>query len=217
MENVIYIAGPMTALPAWNYPAFNEAARELRDLGFEVLNPAEHFDGATDRERSEYLRSALNAVTQATMIVLLPGWEESEGVTRELQVADAANIPVYDYAEFVHYAEQVEYGFDTKPPQQVTRRAAVPPRAEVLHEAASLITGDRNAQYGSPQDDFGRSVGMWNALGYRGPGGRELQPSDLSILLICVKLSRATWMNKRDNWTDIAGYSGCGYEVGLAE
>ena len=38
----IYIAGPMTGLPECNYPAFHEAARRLRLLGYEVLNPAEN-------------------------------------------------------------------------------------------------------------------------------------------------------------------------------
>ena len=38
----VYIAGPMTGLPDFNYPAFNAAAAKLRALGLEVLNPAEN-------------------------------------------------------------------------------------------------------------------------------------------------------------------------------
>lgn len=38
----IYIAGPMSGLPAMNYPAFNTEAARLRALGFEVENPAEN-------------------------------------------------------------------------------------------------------------------------------------------------------------------------------
>ena len=34
----IYIAGPMTGLPDFNYPAFNAAAARMRALGFEVEN-----------------------------------------------------------------------------------------------------------------------------------------------------------------------------------
>jgi len=38
----IYIAGPMTGLPEFNYPAFNAAAEYLRSLGHHVENPADN-------------------------------------------------------------------------------------------------------------------------------------------------------------------------------
>ena len=37
----LYIAGPMTGLQDLNFPAFNAETRRLRDLGHEVVNPAE--------------------------------------------------------------------------------------------------------------------------------------------------------------------------------
>jgi hypothetical protein len=36
-----YIAGPMTGLPEFNFPAFHAAAASLRARGFEVENPAQ--------------------------------------------------------------------------------------------------------------------------------------------------------------------------------
>ena len=44
----IYLSGPMTGLPEFNYPAFHEAARRWRAIGWDVINPAEHFEGRTD-------------------------------------------------------------------------------------------------------------------------------------------------------------------------
>ena len=37
---VLYIAGPMSGIVDFNYPAFNEAERDLKAVGYEVINPA---------------------------------------------------------------------------------------------------------------------------------------------------------------------------------
>ena len=37
----IYVSGPMTGRPDNNYPAFDAAAKRLRDAGHFVINPAE--------------------------------------------------------------------------------------------------------------------------------------------------------------------------------
>lgn len=38
----IYLAGPMSGYPNFNFAAFDFAARKLRDLGFGVFSPAEN-------------------------------------------------------------------------------------------------------------------------------------------------------------------------------
>jgi hypothetical protein len=37
-----YVAGPMTGIKDFNYPAFNAVAEDLRAQGYEVENPADH-------------------------------------------------------------------------------------------------------------------------------------------------------------------------------
>ena len=37
----LYISGPMTGHKDNNYPTFNQASKELRAIGYQVINPAE--------------------------------------------------------------------------------------------------------------------------------------------------------------------------------
>lgn len=88
--SVVYIAGPMSGLPDYNYPAFNTAAAWLRVEGHEPLNPVDtealNVTGET-RSWDWYMRHALGMVIRADGIALLPGWETSKGATLEHFVA----------------------------------------------------------------------------------------------------------------------------------
>lgn len=100
-------------------------------------------------------------------------------------------------------------------------------RASVLNEARDLITGDRNAQYGPPTQDFQRTADLLSVLGFRfadfntasgKPVARDLLPSDIALIMISLKMSRIIQSrNKRDSWVDLAGYAGCGYECTIEE
>jgi hypothetical protein len=213
--NVVYIAGPMTGLPDFNYPAFGFAARQLRNYYQTVLNPAEHFDGDQTRTHQEYLREALRAVTQSDMIVLLDGWGMSKGVEAELSAAKAMGIQAYLFEEVF---EVLIDGAGEPEPVNFEARLLVSPRADVLNEARDLITGDRNNQYGPPEQDFVRTARLWSALGLAGPGGRDIIGSDVALAMACLKMSRLAWnRDKRDSWVDGAGYFACGYEVSRIE
>lgn len=84
---MIYISGPMTGLPNSNYDAFTICAIQLRSLGHEVLNPAEHFEGRQDLPRHKFLAAdVVSLVQQCKEIVLLQGWEQSEGSKLEAQI-----------------------------------------------------------------------------------------------------------------------------------
>jgi len=91
----IYVAGPMTGLPEWNYPAFNAAAAELRAAGHEVVNPAEMGEkyGTPDELAADLYKMAglvveeLDALAVCDAIYLLSGWQRSRGTRKELKVA----------------------------------------------------------------------------------------------------------------------------------
>lgn len=91
----IYLAGPMTGMPEYNYPAFHEAAKALRENGIGVVSPAEIHGDDTSREREYYLRRDLQVMLNCGAVVLLPGWSDSDGANLEHQVAVKTGIPCY--------------------------------------------------------------------------------------------------------------------------
>ena len=74
----IYIAGPMSGLPDFNYPAFNAKAAELRALGFHVENPAEN-PAPHCSSWLGYMRLAVAQLATCDAVYLLPGWRHSRG------------------------------------------------------------------------------------------------------------------------------------------
>ena len=106
----IYLSGPMTGIPEFNFPLFDWATGLLREAGHEVFSPAEKdrangFDpkGMTGTEALAAsgfdLRLALGAdlawiCAKAEAVALLPGWENSHGAAAEIATARALNIPV---------------------------------------------------------------------------------------------------------------------------
>ena len=80
-------------------------------------------------------------------------------------------------------------------------------------EAVKLVNGARQESYGHPYYDFSRSTGAMSALGFRFQCEdgtiRHLGPSDLPIMMLCVKAAREVHKHKEDNLVDIIGYTNC--------
>lgn len=89
----IYVAGPMTGIEAYNFPAFNREADFLRGQGFHVENPADHgvVDGAT---WGDYLRYDIARLATCERIHLLPGWTRSRGARLEVTIARALEMQI---------------------------------------------------------------------------------------------------------------------------
>ena len=92
----IYISGPMSGRDNFNFDAFDNAAKIIRDRGDIAVNPATRGkewvakNGNREMTEAEYNRillECLDDVRRCDSIFLLKGWEASKGARRELQVA----------------------------------------------------------------------------------------------------------------------------------
>lgn len=103
----LYVAGPMTGLPAHNYPAFDAAQDTLRAAGFHVATPTvigrRH---GYDKPHSFYLRRALALMLGADGIAVLPGWEGSRGARLEVYVGRSLDMPWRTVADWLDRAER---------------------------------------------------------------------------------------------------------------
>ncbi len=116
MSKSIYIAGPMSGLPDFNFPAFYEAATRFEEEGWIVFNPAnkegetlseeskvngDHIKAKEDgfNFRSVYLWDIEKVIT-SDAIYMLPGWENSAGARGEYAVARAMQKHYPEYKIF---------------------------------------------------------------------------------------------------------------------
>lgn len=94
----VYIAGPMSGLPALNYPAFHAAAAQLRAAGYEVENPAEN-PAPPCHSWLGYMRMSLTQIARCDAVVRLPGWELSNGAYIEVGLAVDIGLRVLPLAD----------------------------------------------------------------------------------------------------------------------
>lgn len=91
---MIYLSGPMSGLPDYNRPAFDRAAKSLREKGYKVWSPAEAFDRSILMPRSHYMRVDIEALMKCSTVMMLPNWESSKGARLEFEIAKELELPV---------------------------------------------------------------------------------------------------------------------------
>lgn len=91
-----------------------------------------------------------------------------------------------------------------------------PTRSDILDLAKRCVCGDREQDYGSPEQNFERIAEMWEAYlaGKCTACDVCIQPEDVAAMLALLKIARiASGHAKADNWVDLAGYAACGGEI----
>lgn len=112
----IYIAGPMSGYPEWNYPSFFAAEDKLREAGWHTKNPARKdqemgYDDTEAKATGDTALSIANGtfdfreafqwditqILQGDAIYMLKGWEMSPGACAEhaTAVVMRKNYPNY--------------------------------------------------------------------------------------------------------------------------
>ncbi|HYS44600.1 MAG TPA: DUF6378 domain-containing protein [Geobacteraceae bacterium] len=215
---VYYISGPMRGKTDYNRDLFNRAEEDLSRITSDddiVINPSRNFNGNQSLAPNTYLTLDFKQLLDADVIVQLPGWQASEGATRE------AYLGLWTGKRFM-LAEYDSGSNGTAAGPHVFRETDGPefsasPRVSVIDEARQLITGDRNNAYGPPTQDFMRTAALASAFGFQ-VNGKPVRSYQVAIFMELLKISRLAWTpGKRDSWADTIGYAACGYECAVTE
>lgn len=113
----IYLAGPMTGYPGFNFRTFDAAAKVLRLAGWDVVSPAELDDpetrkvalrskdgspesGSTRGETwGDFLARDVKLIADGGIegIITLDGWRKSKGARLETFIGRLMGIPILKY------------------------------------------------------------------------------------------------------------------------
>ena len=91
---VVYLAGPMSGRPNYNFDEFNRITGILRDRGVRVLNPAETAGGVQDLGRQWYFKYDFGVIALCDAVLCMPEWDTSEGAKAEVVYASEIGVPV---------------------------------------------------------------------------------------------------------------------------
>lgn len=86
-------------------------------------------------------------------------------------------------------------------------------RTEILKTASTCVSGDREQDYGSPEQNFHRIAALWSTYLCI-----QVKAKDVAAMLALLKIARiASGHARADNWVDLAGYAACGGEIEARE
>ena len=82
-------------------------------------------------------------------------------------------------------------------------------RAEILDAAKKIVTGDREKQYGKPEDNFAVIAEFWTTY-----IGNPISSEDVAIMMALLKIARIRSGNyKTDSFVDGVGYLSLAAEI----
>lgn len=81
---------------------------------------------------------------------------------------------------------------------------ARPGQSEML-EANRLVNGDRQADYGTPTQNYEGIARVWSGILWP-ILKRDIEPAEAALMMAGLKLQRQAMKHKRDNLVDAHGY-----------
>lgn len=175
-----------------------------------------HYTSQLVEEASEVAENPSDASEIADVLIVIAGLADLVGVNLALAVRDKMDInrtrkfgpdgnrlltcegcgETYGKKEVHHCSAGGQHSYI--PWQRVKQDKTI------LQEAQGLVDGQRRTDYGSISASFSRIAKLWSAI-----LDIEVTPEAVGLMMIALKVARATQGFQRDSLVDIAGYAYC--------
>lgn len=93
-------------------------------------------------------------------------------------------------------------------------------RAEILEAARSCVCGERELDYGTPENNFETIGRLWSVyLNAAHPEFNQaipfsgITPKDVAMMMALLKIARIATGVSPDSFVDLAGYAACAGEI----
>lgn len=182
----------------------------------------------TQKECVELTQEKYKKVAAAMRTALVSIFENYADVEDRLRTADAeiqsvllnericARPASYPIEGIAVEAEKLE---TENEPDEGESEAKKLTRAAVLEKARACVCGEREEDYGSPEDSFGCIAELWEAYlraACIAPDAIiRVTPTDIAMLMALLKIARVGTSSvggTADSFVDLAGYAACGAE-----
>lgn len=81
-------------------------------------------------------------------------------------------------------------------------------RKEILNTAVKCVCGEREQDYGTPENNFTLIANLWSAY-----HGGTFTAKDVAIMMCLLKVARIKTGSSEDSFVDLAGYAACAGEI----
>lgn len=220
----VYLSGPISNggngsvnSQKANMAAAAVVAQRLMEAGYAVLCPhlTVHQEELTGiyNDHSVWIENDLPWVEAADLVVRMPG--ASVGADRECAFAKENGIPVYsvEQALWKTFVLQKQGSTEVSPSPENPASESCPTCVERIayetghqpitkaDKAKELVYGAREKSYGHPYEDFHRTAMIWGAI-----LGGKVEPWQVALMMVGLKLSREVNKPGEDNIIDAHGY-----------
>lgn len=86
-------------------------------------------------------------------------------------------------------------------------------RSEILKAAEACVCGQREQDYGSPENNFLLIAELWSAYLMAKDDLTSLSAVDVAMMMALLKIARVAKGGSEDSFVDLAGYAACGGEL----
>lgn len=154
-----------------------------------------------DDDCGECLFAGKDTVCRLTSVIHPAEWNVYSG-GKETDSNHSAEVRNMAEDHFREVTKKVE-------PERPAEVSKTMTRADILDAAKAIVTGDREKQYRSPEDNFDVIARLWTTY-----AGHSFTPVDVAVMMTLLKVARIkTGHYKVDSYIDACGYLACAAEI----